>query len=173
MHDRLFSEALWKKQEEAGSKPGKQIDKSVGNLWNTHQKKTSTLVIKHYKTVRTKAFKPPTENTKKVLEFYNCDDISRQLPYKNLTRKVKDHLGVCHCVPMRIMEVTLRNAFKLFKKDNASIKISQRTFEELRPKHICLQHCPAAAVLLITFRKHAITSPSKMAGRFPSLTMKL
>ena len=95
-------------------------------------------VIKHYKTVKSKACKPPTETTKKVLEFYNCDDISRQLPYKNLTRKVKDHLGVCHCVPMRIMEVTLRNAFKLFKKDNASIKISQRTFEQLRPKHIPL-----------------------------------
>ena len=40
VHDGLFSEALWKKQEEVGSKPGKQIDKSVGNLWHMHQKKT-------------------------------------------------------------------------------------------------------------------------------------
>ena len=28
-------------------------------------------------------------------------------------------------------------------------------------------------LMLVTFRKHAITSSSKMAGRFPSLTMKL
>ena len=152
----------------------KHFKKSRGTWKQTTQANWQiNSVIKHYKTVKSNACKPPTETSKKVLEFYNWDDISRQLPYKNLTRKVKDHLGVCHCVPMRIMEVTLRNAFKLFKKDNASIKISQRTFEELRPKHICLQHCPAAAVLLITFRKHAITSPSKMAGRFPSLTMKL
>ena len=95
-------------------------------------------VIKHYKTVKFKACKTPTENTKKVLEFYNWD-ISWQKPYKNLTRKVKGHLDGYHHVPMCIMEVTLRNAFKLFKKDNGSIKISQRTFEQLRPKkHIRL-----------------------------------
>ena len=104
-------------------------------------------VTKYYKTVKSKACKPPTETTKKVLEFYNRD-ISRQLPYKNLTRKVKDHLGVCHCVPVRVMEVTLRNAFKSFKKDNASIKISERTFQQYRPKHSSMTLCPAAAVLL-------------------------
>ena len=113
--------------------------------------KGNNSAIKHYKTVKSKACKTHTETAKKVLEFYNHDSISRQLPYKSLTCKVKDHLGVCHCVLMRLMEVTLRNAFKLFKKGNASIKISQRTFEQLRPKHIRLRHyalCPAAAVLL-------------------------
>ena len=104
-------------------------------------------VTKHYKTVKSKACKPPTETTKKVLEFYNRD-ISRQLPYKNLTCKVKDHLGVCHCVPVRVMEVTLRNVFKSFKKDNASIKISERTFQQFRPKHSSMTLCPVAAVLL-------------------------
>ena len=39
---------------------------------------------------------------------------------------------------MRVMEVTLRNAFTAFKNDNANIKISQRTFEQLRPKYIRL-----------------------------------
>ena len=97
-------------------------------------------MIKHYKSsVKSKAQKPPTETTKKVVEFYNRDDVSRQLPYKNLTRKVKDHLGVYHRVPMRVMEVTLRNAFTAFKNDNANIKISQRTFEQLRPKYIRLR----------------------------------
>ena len=95
-------------------------------------------MIKHYKTVKSKAWKAPTETTRKVLEFYNHDDISRQLLYKNLTRKVKDHLFFYHHVTMHIMDVTLRNAFKLFKKDHASIKISQRIFEKLRPKHIRL-----------------------------------
>ena len=96
-------------------------------------------VIKHFKTVTSKECKPPTEATNKVIEFYNRDDISRQLPYKKLSRKVKDHLCVYHHVPMRVMEVTLRNAFKLFKKDNASIKISQLPIEQLRPKPIRLR----------------------------------
>ena len=96
-------------------------------------------VIKHYKTFKSNASKPPTETTKKVLEFYNRDDISRQLPYKNLTCNDKDHLGVYHRVLMLVMEVTLRNAFKSFKKDHASIKISQLTFEQLRPKQIRLR----------------------------------
>ena len=37
------------------------------------------------------------------------------------------------------VKVTLRKAFKSFKKDHASIKISQMTFEQLRPKHIRLR----------------------------------
>jgi len=96
-------------------------------------------VIKHYKTVPYKTKKPPTETMKKVFDFYNRDEISRQLPYKNMTRKVKDHLGVYHRVPMRVLEVTLRSAFLKFKSENEHVKICNRTFEQLRPKHIRLR----------------------------------
>ena len=104
-------------------------------------------MIKYYKTVKSKACKPSAETTKKVLKFYNHNDIPSLPPCKNLARKLKDHLGVYNRIPMLVMEVSLINAFKSFKKDNASIKISQRTFEQLRPKSSTTP-CPAAAVLL-------------------------
>ena len=104
-------------------------------------------MIKYYKTVKSKACKPSAETTKKVLKFYNHDDIPSLPPCKNLARKLKDHLGVYHRIAMLVMEVSLINAFKSFEKDNASIKISQRTFEQLRPKSSTTP-CPAAAVLL-------------------------
>ena len=64
-------------------------------------------IIVHYKTTKSKAQKLPTETVQKILDFYNRDNISRQLLYKNLTRKIKDHLGVYHGVLVRVMEVTL------------------------------------------------------------------
>ena len=96
-------------------------------------------LINHYKTVPMKTKKPPTETMRKVFEFYDRDEISRQLPYKNMTRKIKDHLGVYHRVPMRVMEVTLRNSYMQFKEENPTVKIGRRTFEQLRPKHIRLR----------------------------------
>ena len=117
-----------------------QISKYINQIkiFETRIRKRQQLCNKTLQNSQVKACKTHTGTTKKVLEFYKHDSISRQLPYKSLTCKVKDHLGVYHCVLMRLMEVTLRNAFKLFKKGNASIKISQRTFEQLRPKHIRL-----------------------------------
>ena len=55
-------------------------------------------IIIHYKTTKSTTPKPPTETKKKVMDFYNRDTISRQLPYKNLTRKIKDSTGVYHRV---------------------------------------------------------------------------
>lgn len=98
-----------------------------------------SITIKHYKTIKSKKNRPPTETTKKILDFYNKDDVSRQLPYKNLTRKIKDHTGVYHRVPVRVMEITLRNAYLSFKRENDDVKISQRAFEQLRPKNIRLR----------------------------------
>ena len=40
-------------------------------------------IIVHYKTTKSKAQKPPTKTVKKILDFYNQDNISRQLPYKS------------------------------------------------------------------------------------------
>ena len=45
-----------------------------------------------------------------------------------------------HCVSMQVMEVTLTNAFLMFKSNNQIVKISPRTFEQLQPKHICPRH---------------------------------
>ena len=95
--------------------------------------------IKHYKTTKYKSEKEPTETVKRVTEFYNKDSISRQLPYKNLTRRVKDHNGNYHRVPVRVMEVTLKKALDTFKSEYPDVKISTRTFENLRPKYVRLR----------------------------------
>ena len=68
------------------------------SLQQAFQKDIDEIIV-HYKT-KSKAQKSPTETVKKILDFYNQDNISCQLPYKNLTHKIKDHLGVYHCVPV-------------------------------------------------------------------------
>ena len=49
-------------------------------LQQTFQKYIDEIIV-HYKTTKSKAQKPPTETAKKILDFYNRDNISRQLPY--------------------------------------------------------------------------------------------
>ena len=93
-------------------------------------------IIVHYKTTKSKTQKPPTETVKKILDFYNQDNISCQLPYKNLTHKIKDHLGVYHRVPVRVMEVTLKKAYDAFKVEYPNVKLSRSSFEKQHPKNI-------------------------------------
>ena len=96
-------------------------------------------IIIHYKTVKSASQKAPTETVKKVTDFYNRDTISRQLPYKNLIRKIKDYMGVYHRVPVRVMEVTLEKAYDTFLSDHPDMKIGRRTFKSLHPKNIRLR----------------------------------
>ena len=96
-------------------------------------------IIVHYKRTKSKAQKSLTETVKKILDFYNRGNISRQLLYKNLTRKIKDHLGVYHRVPVRVMEVTLKKAYDAFKVEYSNVKLSCSSFEKQRPKNIRLR----------------------------------
>ena len=68
-------------------------------------------IIAHYKTTKLIIPKPATETIEKVRDFCSQDTTLRQLPYKNLTRKIKDSSGVYHRVPVRVMEITLKNTF--------------------------------------------------------------
>ena len=64
---------------------------NLTSLWQAFQKDIDEIIV-HYKTTKSKGLKPPTETVKKILDFHNWDNISRQVPYKNLTHKIKDHL---------------------------------------------------------------------------------
>ena len=97
-------------------------------------------ILKHYR-IDHKQQQPPTETQKVVHEFYFRDDVSRVLPYKKLTRRVKDHNGMYQRVAVRVMEVTLREGLKTFKNLHPEIKICRATFESLRPKNIRLSRC--------------------------------
>ena len=96
-------------------------------------------IIIHYKTIKLTIPKPATETIEKVRDFYNQDTTSQQLPYNNLTQKIKDSSGVYHRVPVRVMEITLKKAFELFCLQYPDVKIGQRSFEHLRPRNICLR----------------------------------
>ena len=119
-------------------------NKVARNNWTSVQHAvnlSATKILIHYKEEKTKKTKPPTEVQKLVLEFYNRDDVSRVLPYKNLTRRVKDHNGNYQRVPVRVMEITLRKALSTFKNLHPEVKICRRSFESLRPKNIRLTRC--------------------------------
>ena len=129
-----------------------QVRRSNRSLsWTSLQKAARmdvNKIIIHYKTVKSTIPKPRTETVKKVMDFYNQDTISRQLPYKNLTRKIKDHSGVYHRVPVRVMEVTLKKALDSFRLQHTDVKIGRRSFECLRPKNIRLRRYAQRLVLL-------------------------
>ena len=73
-------------------------------------------ILVQYKTERQKS-KPKPEYVKKVSSFYNKDHISRTLPYKKLTKNIKDQNGNYERVAIRVMEITLRKAYQLFVQD--------------------------------------------------------
>ena len=67
--------------------------------WISLQKARSTStsnILVHYKMSKSKSVKPPPETVRLVLDFYNKDNNSHMLPYKKLTRRVKDHTGTYH-----------------------------------------------------------------------------
>ena len=81
--------------EKAGSvKKAKTTNRNLNwrSLQQAVQKDLDEIIV-HYKTTKKTAPRPSTETVEKVKDFYNRDNISRQLPYKNLTRKIKDCFG--------------------------------------------------------------------------------
>ena len=65
--------------------------------------------------------------------------LSRVLLYKNLTIKIKLPNDEQKHVPVRVMEVALFDAYKLFVTEHPDIKVSRGNFEMQRPKHIRLK----------------------------------
>ena len=96
-------------------------------------------ILNHFKSG--KAYKKDMDSQKKVIvqDFYEKYIISRVLPYKNLTKKIKLPIGEQKHVPVRVMEVSLFNAYKLFVTEHQGIKVSRGNFEMQRPKHIRLK----------------------------------
>ena len=85
-------------------------------------------ILKYYKTVK-KAKKVDPILHEKIMNFYEKDSVSHVLPYKNMTKVVKDQFGTKKRVPVRVMELTIKDSFKLFCQENQDVHISKRTFE--------------------------------------------
>lgn len=77
--------------------------------------------------------------SKKVIEFYCRDDISRQAPGKRDTKSVKDEVsGKRKIYQKRHMIMTIKEAYFVFKRDNPESSICLSKFYDFRPKHVLL-----------------------------------
>ena len=108
----------------------------------------------HRKTIKSTTPKAPNITVKKVIDLYNQHSIARQLPYKNLTQKVKEYLRVYHCVLVHVMEATLTKAYGAFNGENSNVKLTQCGFEKLRSKNIRLRSYAQRLQCCCTYHKN-------------------
>ena len=88
-----------------------------------------------------------------VTEYYNRDDTSRVLPYKNRTVKVKIDGNVTR-EPLRVMEKTLKEAYSQFQKENPQIKVGKTSFIKLRPKNVRMKSSAKRLVCGCTYHQN-------------------
>ena len=74
-----------------------------------------------------------------ILDFYNRDDISKVLPYKSKTVKVKIIDNTFQSKSIRVMELSLLQAFHQFKTEHPEFKVGKSTFQLFRPKNVRLK----------------------------------
>ena len=79
------------------------------------------------------------------------DNVSRVVPYKNKTLKVKNSLGNYERISIQIMEVTLRQCYTKFCAAHPEMKIDRCTFEKLRPKYVRLKRCAQRLVCACSY----------------------
>ena len=97
-------------------------------------------MIYHYKVInkRPKVIHQAVKDC--IIAFYS-DHISRVVPYKNKTIKVKDAIGNHVRISIQIMEFTLHQTHLAFCDAYPYIRIDRRSFEILRPKYVRLKRC--------------------------------
>ena len=79
------------------------------------------------------------EEQKKIVDFYLCDDISRQAPGKRDTKSVKNvSSGKREVFQKRHMVMAVKEAFVLYKDEYPDCKIHISKFYSMRPQHVLL-----------------------------------
>ena len=133
--------------------PYRKVRKLGASYSSYKSAKSDTLAetIFHYKgvTKRPKVLTKPVKDA--VIQFYNQDIVSRVVPFKNKTVKIKDENGIYVKVSIRIMECTLLNAYQQFQVAHPEVKIDRRSFEKLRPKNIRLKRCAQRLVCACSY----------------------
>ena len=72
-----------------------------------------------------------------VIDFYYRPEISRELPGKRDQINIRNmNDGTCERVSKKILEVSLSEAFQMFKQEFPQYEIGQRSFEVLRPRDV-------------------------------------
>ena len=80
---------------------------------------------------------PELEMEQLVTNFYEQDDIPRQLPGKKDYVTVMEN-GVKTQKQKKILLMNVSETYRLFKQDHPSIKVGKSKFASLRPKHVCI-----------------------------------
>ncbi|XP_054290654.1 uncharacterized protein LOC129005710 [Macrosteles quadrilineatus] len=162
---------------------GKALKKAKGTLPSSPAKKKAVLkrlieenfglsVCKGLFKKQKKGPRQLTENCiKKVIDFYNNNEISRQAPGKRDVKSIKDpETSKRTTYQVRHMVMSIREAHEEFKVKNPDEQISLSKFYDLRPKHILpVSQMPHSVCVCI---KHAnfmflIESVSKSIPGFP------
>ncbi len=143
----------------------KTAKKEFGLSWN-FLTKPAHLHASNFRKKRSDALSK--DNKRKVTDFFNRSDISREMPKQGN--------------PVNVMECSTAYAFRLFKEENPDVQISSSTFHKLRPQNIkpmsrakllqCLcEYCVNVKFLLESLRtitskagKEAVTIPHVYAA---------
>ena len=93
----------------------------------------------------------------RIITFDEKDAAS---PFKNLSDVVMAKHDNKRRAPVRVMQLTIADAFKLFCTENEDVKITKRAFENYRPKTSKLNVMLAAlfAAVHIVFATHSSIS---------------
>ena len=70
----------------------------------------------------------------RIITFDEKDAASRVLPFKDLSDVVMAKHDNKRRAPVRVMQLTIADAFKLFCNENEDVKITKRAFGNYRPK---------------------------------------
>lgn len=110
------------------------------------------------------------EGKKLICDFYNRDDISRQMPGIKDVKTVKSNTGTKTRVQKRTMIMSIREAFEIFKETHPEMSMGKTVFYNERPAHIlpindtphnvcvCTTHSNYIN-LLLAISKHATDFP--------------
>lgn len=78
----------------------------------------------------------PSDTDAKIKDFYMSDIVSRQLPGKRDYVTVLTEKGTKERVQKKVLMMTVREAYEVFKKEHNDIKIGKSKFASLRPKNV-------------------------------------
>ena len=88
------------------------------------------------------------------MDFYNRDDISKVLPYKSKTVSVKTIFNTFQRKSIRVMELSLLQAFHQFKTEHPEFKVGKSTFQLFRPKNVRLKAVAKRLVYCCTYHQN-------------------
>ena len=147
----------------------KASDRAISRSLQVNRKMTSR--IRKYGLTRiAHKNKLSNEHKKVVKDFFQRDDISRQLPDKRYATK---HGAA------RVMQLTLKGAYTLFKKQHPGIKIGFTMFTVCRPPNVRLLNtishkdvCMCPYCLNVSYKVQALNRVVTTSGKSPDMKIQ-